>query len=329
MPPDPADSAAAEAPIAVTGATGFIGLRLCLHLRRQGFPVRALTRSPSRATPLQAAGIETVTGDLATPAALARLVEGARAVIHCAGAVRGRTRKDFDGANVTGLARLLEALTAEPIPRLLALSSLAARAPHLSHYAASKQAGERLLLEHGGKISWTLLRPPAVYGPGDRELLPLFRIMRRGLGPVPGQLSDRVALLYVDDLTAAITAWLRAPSAPRGIFSLCDPREQGYTWTDILSTAATVFGRPVRPLRIPAMALRGVAALNWAGATVIGYTPMLTPGKVRELRHTDWVCGWRELGGAIDWQPRVALAEGLALTLGGDVAPPCRPGGEA
>lgn len=322
MPPAPAESAAAQAPVAVTGATGFIGLRLCLHLRRQGFPVRALIRSPSRASPLHAAGVETVTGDLAAPSALTQLVAGTRAVIHCAGAVRGRTREDFDRANVTGLAQLLEVLAAQPATRLLALSSLAARAPQLSHYAASKRAGEQLLLEHGGKISWTLLRPPAVYGPGDRELAPLFRIMRRGLGPVPGRLSDRVSLLYVDDLAAAISAWLRAPAVPRGIFSLCDPREQGYTWADILATAGATFGGRVRPLQIPAVALQGVAALNWAGAALMGYAPMLTPGKVRELRHADWVCGWRELGGAIDWGPRVALAEGLALTLGGDIDSP-------
>jgi len=319
LPPAPAESAAAQAPIAVTGATGFIGLQLCLHLRHQGFPVRALIRSPARASALHAAGVETVTGDLSAPLALSQLVAGTRAVIHCAGTVRGRTREDFDRANVNGLAQLLEALTEQPTPRLLALSSLAARAPQLSHYAASKRAGEQLLLEHGSEISWTLLRPPAVYGPGDRELLPLFRIMRRGLGPVPGQLSDRVSLLYIDDLAAAISAWLRAPAVPRGIFSLCDPREQGYTWADILATAGATFGRRVRPLRIPAVALQGVAALNWAGATIMGYAPMLTPGKARELRHSDWVCGWRELGGAIDWRPQITLADGLALTLGGTV----------
>lgn len=320
MPQTPLDSPAVAPVVAVTGATGFIGGRLCLHLREQGCRVRALVRSPARAADLMRAGVELVPGDLAATAALRELLADAVAVIHCAGTVRGRTPADFAPANVRGLESLCAALRDRPGCRLLALSSLAAREPALSAYAASKYAGEQVLLAQGDATPWTVLRPPAVYGPGDRELLPLFRIMGRGLGPVPGRLSNRVSLLYVDDLTAAISAWLRTPSVPRGIFSLCDPQERGYAWTDILATAGAVFGRRVRPLRIPAVALQGVAALNWAGATLMGYAPMLTPGKVRELCHPDWVCDGRELAGVLDWQPQVTLAEGLRLTLGATTA---------
>lgn len=302
--------------VAITGATGFIGQQLCRSLIAQGFSVRALVRAPTRAAALAGAGVELVPGDLATGAAIQQLLSGSTAVIHCAGSVRGRTFADFAPANIHGMAQLCAALRSHPQCRLLALSSLAAREPQLSAYAASKRAGEEVLLESGADNAWTLLRPPAVYGPGDRELLPLFRLMARGLAPVPGAVSDRVSLLYVGDLVAAVTAWLQADTPPPGIFTLSDPSAAGYSWAEIFAIAGAEFGRRVRRLPLPAMALDMAARVNWLGAAALGYAPMLTPGKLRELRHPDWVCGWRELGAALDWQPQVALAEGLRLTLG-------------
>lgn len=312
--PTPASNPPA-AQVAITGATGFIGRQLCCSLIEQGFRVRALVRAPERAASLRRAGIELVPGDLATDAAIQHLLSDSSAVIHCAGSVRGRTFADFAPANVCGMAQLCAALRRHPQCRLLALSSLAAREPGLSPYAASKRAGEEVLLDSGIDNPWAILRPPAVYGPGDRELLPLFRLMARGLAPVPGQLSDRFSMLYVDDLIAAVTAWLRADAPPPGIFSLSDPTDAGYSWAEILTIAGATFGRRVRRLPLPAMALDAVARVNWLGAAALGYAPMLTPAKLRELRHPDWVCGWRELAAALDWQPRVALAEGLRLTL--------------
>lgn len=301
--------------IAITGATGFIGRRLALDLHRSGHRVRALVRNPRRAAGLLDRDVELVAGDLASPSALARLVAGCDAVIHCAGTVRGRGYGDFAPANVAGVEQVLAALRAQPETRLLALSSLAAREPDLSPYAASKRAGEQVLLAHGEQIPWTILRPPAVYGPGDRELLPLFRLMALGLAPVPGRLCDRVSLLYVEDLIAAVVTWVRAAAPPKGIFTLGDPSEAGYSWAEIIAVASQVCGRRVRPLPVPRMALDVAARVNWWSAAALGYAPMLTPAKVRELRHPDWVCSWRELAAALDWQPRVALAEGLRRTL--------------
>ncbi len=314
LPPTPPDRPK-PARVALTGATGFIGRRLALHLHCNGYRVRALVRDPQRAAALLDPAVELVVGDLSSPAALARLVADCAAVIHCAGAVRGRGYGDFAPTNVAGTACLLEVLRVQPQTRLLALSSLAAREPGLSPYAASKRAGEQILLAQGAGVAWTILRPPAVYGPGDRELLPLFRLMARGLAPVPGRLSDRVSLLYVEDLIAAVAAWVRAAAPPKGIFTLGDPSEAGYSWAEIIAIAGRVCGRRVRPLPVPRMALDVAARVNWWTAAALGHAPMLTPAKVRELRHPDWVCSWRELAAALDWQPRVALAEGLRLTL--------------
>lgn len=305
--------------VAITGATGFIGSNLCLRLRASGFRVRALVRSPGQAQPLARAGIDIVPGDLAAPLALRQLLAGSTAVIHCAGTVRGRTLADFAPANVMGCKHLIQAIKdADVGPRLLALSSLAAREPQLSPYAASKLAGEQVVTASDDAIAWTILRPPAVYGPGDRELLPLFRLMARGIAPLPGRATDRVSVLYIEDLATAVLRWLATESPPRQIFTLSDPTDAGYSWSDIVGIASAVCGRRVRSLRVPSVVLNGIAGVNWSAAALLRYAPMLTPGKVRELRHADWTCDWRELGAALDWQPRVDLAAGMRETLHDD-----------
>nr|MCU0935663.1 NAD(P)-dependent oxidoreductase [Gammaproteobacteria bacterium] len=189
----------AQAPVlAVTGATGFIGGAVTRRFATSGWRVKALVRVPSRAAGLTALGVETVPGDLSQPDALAALVGGAAAVVHCAGAVRGISGADFRAANVDGVGHLARAVSrvAPAVPVVL-LSSLAAREPHLSPYAASKRAGEEAFAEAGGGLQWVALRPPAVYGPGDREMRPLLQALMRGLAPAPGGAGGRFSLLYV------------------------------------------------------------------------------------------------------------------------------------
>ena len=132
--------------IAVTGATGFIGAMLVAQLLAAGYHVRALVRPRSAHRLAETPGLEAVSGSLHDSESLQRLVKGVTAVVHCAGAVRGATAADFNAVNVDGLEALVRAvLCCSPRPRFLSLSSLAARAPELSHYASSKWQGELAL----------------------------------------------------------------------------------------------------------------------------------------------------------------------------------------
>ncbi|MCG3168754.1 MAG: hypothetical protein CALGDGBN_00253 [Pseudomonadales bacterium] len=304
--------------VAVTGATGFIGRRVCSLLRSSGVRLRVLARDPAVARRTGDPHIAIVGGDLGSAQALRELVAGADAVIHIAGAVRGITRADFDAVNVDGTARLLAALdAAAPAAPLLHFSSLAAREPQLSHYAASKRAAERLLEEHRGKRAVTLLRPPAVYGPGDREMLPVFRFMARtGLAPCAGRATDRLSLLFVDDLAQAACRWCTTPATGLSTWSLHDGRDGGYDWAALCAITADVCGRAVRVWEIPRRPLDLLAHANAALAAWTGHAPMLTPHKLRELRHPDWSCDNRAIGAALGWEPRVQLAEGLEATPG-------------
>jgi 2-alkyl-3-oxoalkanoate reductase len=162
---------------------------------------------------------------------------------------------------------------------------------------------------------WSALRPPAVYGPGDREMRPLFQAMQRGIAPVLGRPEARFSLLYVEDLAGAVGHIVDRPRWETGTFEIHDGRAGGYSWREVIDTFARVAGRPVRPLRIPAALLKVAAAANQALARLMGYRPMLTPGKIRELTHPDWVCHDAPLRKATEWRPSVVLEDGLRFTL--------------
>lgn len=305
----------------MTGATGFIGSAVLEALLADGYRPRLLVRSRARGAALEARGCTVVYGDLSQPAVLEELCDNADAVIHCAGTVRGRILDDFLPSNLEGtrsLARCLEARQAS-VP-MLVLSSLAAREAHLSHYARSKRLAEAMLEDDYDHLDWTVLRPPPVYGPGDQELMPLFRLMARGLAPLPGSPQNRVSLLHVADLVDAVRSWLAYEGdrrALRAVFPIGDPEPEGYSWRDVADSVARVTGRRVRLWRFPPALLDAVARMNVAMAQRVGYSPMLTPEKLRELRHPDWVCDSSSLSTVLEWQPGITFPQGVAPLLKG------------
>jgi nucleoside-diphosphate-sugar epimerase len=304
--------------LALTGSTGFIGSAVLRELTRAGWKVRALRRKalhPSRPDP-HGAAVKWIQGCLEDPDSLDRLVRGVAAVVHCAGTIRGATAADFRQGNVEGVARLvMAARRIQPLPRFLLISSLAAREPQLSDYAASKRAGEDALRSAAADMMWTVLRPPAVYGPGDRETLPLMRCMQHGFSPVFGRKDSRFSLLFVEDLADAVHRLLELALWPRVPFEIHDGRKGGYAWKDFTETVARIIRKPVRSFRLPAAFMQAAARGNLLLSRAFGYAPMLTPGKVHELTHPDWVCDDRALRRTTGWTPRFPLEAGMRQTL--------------
>jgi len=198
------------------------------------------------------------------------------------------------------------------------ISSLAAHEPGLSPYAESKRAGEIRLAEasRDSDLSCAVLRPPAIYGPGDTELLPLFRLMARGIAPMPRGEGARASLLHVDDLARASARLLDCPA--QGLYELHDGHDGGYGWEEIATIVGDVAGRRggLR-VRLPERVMRSVATMNLLAARTFGYLPMLSPGKVNELFHPDWVCDNTEMTRATGWQPEISLHDGLVALIGG------------
>ena len=303
--------------VAVTGATGFIGGHLVRHLAAQGWRVRALVRTPSAAERLAAPEVEPILGRLEDGASLDALVQGCQAVVHAAGLIKAKDRDTFFQANADGVAAVADRVAAQTVPpQLVALSSLAARQPALSDYAASKRAGEDVLSNRGRELAWTILRPPVVYGPGDRATLVFFRSVARGLGLLPAPADARVSFIHVDDLCAAVSALLDGRSEVESqTFEPDDGNPDGHTWHEAIETAGTVFGRRPRLIAVPRAALFGVARVNQALSRVTGRPALLSPGKAREIRHRDWVCRGPDLGALCGWRPHWSLPAGFAQTI--------------
>lgn len=295
------------APVALTGASGFLGGAIARLLVQQGRRVRLLVRDPARAPALPEA--ELVQGALEDGEAAARLLEGAAGVIHCAGLVKARTRAQFHAVNADAAGGLAQAAVRAGLERFVLISSLAARAPHLSDYAASKAAGEaavRAVLGDGAVV----LRPPGIYGPGDLEVARLLQVARRGWLPAPGRRDARVALIHVRDAAAAAVAALQAPG---GVYEI-DDGAGGYSWQTLAALLSTVLERPVRPAPVPAPVLFALAYASAAQQSLQARANGFGPGKARELRHADWSCNSAPFQQAAGWRPMISPLDGLRET---------------
>jgi nucleoside-diphosphate-sugar epimerase len=189
--------------LAVTGGTGFVGSHLIDAAAAAGHSIAALTRreQPERGS------VDWIGGDLDDRNALRQLVDGADAIVHVAGVITARDKAAFDKGNVEGTLAMLAAATAGGVQRFVHVSTLAAREPKLSLYGASKAKAEELVQSSG--LDWAIVRPPAVYGPGDKETLELFRMAKLGIMLMPPR--GHLSLIHVQDLAQLLLALARRP----------------------------------------------------------------------------------------------------------------------
>ncbi len=297
------------ATVALTGGTGFLGGAIARTLAENGYRLRLLVRRPA-AMPDLPPDTVAVLGSLGNRDSLARLLEGADAVVHAAGAIKTVHVEEFDLVNREGASAMADAALKARVERFVLISSIAARAPLVSAYAGSKRAGEAEVLSRLG-AGVAIFRPPVVYGPGDRETLPMFRAARFGLFPIPGPPEARLSFIHVADLAAAVAAAIGAPKQPVGIFEIDDGTLSGYGWPEIAAALGAAVGRVLRQVMIPVPALRAAARLALVVARLSGKPLMLRPDKVNELRHPDWVCRDSRLTEATGWRPRFSLADGF------------------
>ncbi len=234
-------------------------------------------------------------------------------VIHAAGLIKARDRAAFHAGNVGGTEKLVAALNGCAAPkRLILVSSMVAREPALSAYAEAKRDGETALgqLRHG---TWCIVRPCAIYGPWDRETLAIFQAAVRGIFPMAGQRRGRVALIHAADAARAVVALCGETDSGR-IFELTDRRADGYRWDEIAAAAELAVGKRVRKLPLPAPAVRVAAFVNAAVALLFGRTPILTPGKAREILHADWSSAADRQPAPDVWRARIGLGDGFRDT---------------
>jgi uncharacterized protein YbjT (DUF2867 family) len=288
--------------LAVTGGTGFVGGHLLRVAGEAGRSVRALTRTPR----LAEASISWVEGALDRPDSLAALCEGADAVIHIAGLISG-SKAAFQQVNVEGTRNLVEAARKTGLRRFIHVSSLAAREPALSAYGASKGESETVVRESG--LDWTIVRPPAVFGPGDRETLELFRMARRGVVALPPK--GRFSVVHVEDLCRLLLALPDRPETIGQLYEPDDGREGGWTHRHFARTLGRLFGKRAATFAMPKLVMAGAARID---SLVRRDKAKLTPDRARYFSHPDWVVRAECRPPAEIWAPAIRTATGLKQT---------------
>ena len=286
--------------IAVTGGTGFVGSRLIEALKAAGNDIKALTRRP-----MANGGVDWIAGSLEDPTALQRLAAGADAIIHVAGVINA-DEAGFEAGNVQGTAAVIAAAKAAKVPRFVHVSSLAAREPDLSRYGGSKARSEALVQESGRDC--TIVRPPAVYGPGDKETLELFRMAARGLVLLPPE--GRLSLIHADDLARLLTALAEAKSPP-ALSEPDDGKPGGWTHRELGLALGEAVGRNVFTLSIPRAAVRLGALLD---GLVRRGKAKLTPDRAAYFCHPDWVADPALAPPAMLWKAAIETRDGLRAT---------------
>jgi nucleoside-diphosphate-sugar epimerase len=287
--------------IAVTGGTGFVGSRLIEALARAGHIITALTRQPKD----DRRPVHWVAGSLEDQPALDRLAEGADALIHVAGVIKA-DELGFDAGNVRGTAAVLAAARAAKVPRFVHVSSLAAREPELSLYGGSKARAEALVRESG--LDSAIVRPPAVYGPGDQETLELFRMARRGLILLPPE--GRLSLIHADDLARLLVALASAQAPPR-LMEPDDGTPRGWSHRQLASALAEAVGRKSLAVSMPRAAVRFGALLD---GLIRRDRAKLTPDRAAYFCHPDWVADPALAPPAELWKPAIGTRQGLRAT---------------
>lgn len=291
-------------PIAVTGATGFVGQAVVEEACRRGTLLKALARREQ--TPCD--GVEWVRGDLADKAALRALVAGAQAVLHIAGVVNTPDPTGFHLGNVQGTEELVQAAREAGVRRFVFVSSLAAREPGLSRYGQSKRDAEEVVRARG--LDWTIVRPPAIYGPRDREILELFKAARWGVVPMPP--PGRASIVHVDDLARLLLDLVPGGSGlSEAVLEPDDGRPGGWSHRELAQAIGSAVGRPVWA---PATPKRLMQAASWLDCRVRKGGAKLTPDRVGYMCHPDWVSSPDRAPPAELWRAEIETGSGLTQT---------------
>ncbi len=312
--------------VLLTGGSGFLGSFVAEQLAAGGHAVRALVRPRSERRVLEMLpAVEFAAGAIEERATLDAAVDGVDAVVHVAGIVKARRPAEFFEVNAQGTKNLLQAAAARRVRRFVYVSSLAAVGPSLdgtpvpddaeprpvTHYGRSKLEAERAVLAAKGEMHVTVVRPPLIYGPRDRETLAFFTSVRNGVLPMTGAGTNTLSVVYVADCAAAIVRALAANGATSGRTYFVEDGAV-YVWRDALAEIESALGRRafVR-FGMPMGVVRVAAAATQLWGKVTNRAQMLTLDKVNELTQPHWVCSGAGARRDLGWEPRVQWAQGV------------------
>jgi nucleoside-diphosphate-sugar epimerase len=319
----------------VTGGTGFVGSHLVEQLQNEDYAeVRCLVRKDPKW--LADLDVTRVSGDLGDDTDLESALSGVTHVYHVAGVTRSKDSATFIRANVDGTLRLLRAVESAcpDVRRVLVTSTLAVVGVSdelvateetplnpVSLYGRSKAVMEQRIAdqEEDGKrlhdrLPLTIVRPPAVYGPREQDILTFFRTVSRGVCPIiGGNRPDPVSLVHVDDLVAGMIGAAESDATIGETYFLGSAAPS--TWEEIRDATVDVLGRRVLTIRVPPVAVRLVGTLTETVGSLIGEYPPLNREKALEILEACKACSSQKAGSHFGYNPNVSLNEGIRSTI--------------
>jgi nucleoside-diphosphate-sugar epimerase len=318
-----------NAPVLVTGATGFVGSHLAERLLQTGVEIRCIARRSSSLRYLPGSGVDLHYADLAAGTGLEEAVEGVRTVFHVAGVTKALLPGEYYEGNVTATENLLRAcerLGAAGL-RFVHVSSLAATGPSpdgvpldedaephpLTDYGRSKLAAENAVRSSGLAQNAVIVRPPVVYGPRDTDVFQVFRSVCRGLMVRIGREEALFSYVYVKDLAEALAAAAESPCAGGKTYFAANP--DPVTWTHFGITAAAIMGRRVRDIALPPAVALAAGRLAELASKFRGKPGIVSRDKVREALCRYWVCGTSRARRDLGFSPVRSLRDGMEETL--------------
>lgn len=312
----------------VTGGTGFIGSHLVEALIKRGADVRCLVRKKNDLKWLNHLPVELVEGDCTDSASLREAVQGVDQVFHSAGVTKALKEETYFEINAKGTENLIHAcLDINPsLKKFIYLSSQAAAGPcqdeerkkesdhcePVSAYGRSKRRGEEFCLEHRHRIPLIILRPPAVYGPRDRDVYAFFKILKKRIKPIFSRHEQHISLCYVDDVVQAALLASDSRGSDGEIFFLSDG--QDYRLDQIGDLFEKSMNLHAHRIYIPGWVVSSIATFSELISTFLGKPPLINKGKVEEMVQKNWLCDITKAKTLLGFEPHFTLAEGIKIT---------------
>ncbi|MBR9974751.1 MAG: NAD-dependent epimerase/dehydratase family protein [Bacteroidetes bacterium] len=316
--------------IALTGGSGFIGSHLVDRMIQEGHEVRTLVRRSSNLRWLEGKPVQLVEGDVRDAASLEALLRGADYVYHIAGVVKARTREDYYDGNVRATENMLEGTKqfAPNARRFLYVSSQTVAGPSpsldrpvceedepqpLTTYAKSKLAAEHAVRAAGDSLPWTIVRPPAMYGPRDTEIFIYFQALSRRLQSLIGFDDKRLSLLHSDDLVTGMVLAAEADISVGKTYYIAS--SEFYSWTRVGRVTADIMGTRALTVRIPHSLVYTIAAFAQNFAAMQRKAATLNIEKARDITRRYWTCDISKAQRELGYTQRIGIEEGIRDTV--------------
>jgi nucleoside-diphosphate-sugar epimerase len=314
----------------LTGGNGFVGSHILDELLRQGHEVTLLLRESSDTDLIRdaLAQARVVRGDVQSAESLAPAVSDVEAVIHCAGKTKAVRQSEYAAVNTQGTQNLVDACSAHggKLQRFILISSLTVSGPGTSQSPAREDAAPRPVTPYGRskmlaeecvrtrcRVPYAILRPAAVYGPGDRDFLVAFKSVANGVAPLIKGGKQRLNTIYASDVAQAVMLALAGGGAAGGIYHLAHPMP--LTHREMLEEIARAMGRKPLYVSVPALVLYPVFAVRGLASRLTSTPSVMNLQKIPEYTAPGWVCSTARAAQELGFTARVAFEEGARRTL--------------